>query len=356
MNARRLINRLPEHYHAYDEKSLINIILHVIGEELDRAENAINALRVSRWIDFADYTDLRRLGKLIGVQPNFDESSDEFRTRLRVTIDELMVGMGTVDSLNKLIETTIGVTPEIIENPRTLEISDEKIVSSGEGWFVHNRSMAVTNPTIYVSGINDTLNPSIINVTTQESVTFHGVLKKGDYLVIHSDCKSVLSGEDVSNKITSTTGRTPTLPIGISEWRYIDASGSFDYSKFDNATFCSEKTGIQLRWEKSEPATFVVKLPIKKMKQDIRELIDNVKPAGVIAKVNYWDKFHEVQSVQKDYIKPIFNTTNREVQSSGTDVFTVATRSIFREKMVITDKLVIGDVFGIAKFNKSKFG
>ncbi|MEG3839840.1 hypothetical protein [Microcoleus sp. herbarium14] len=156
-------------------------------------------------------------------------------------------------------------------------------------------------------------NLQVIHVDTKEAICYQGRAKSGDRLYFRRDT-ILLNGETAAVK-----GSTPLLPIDNSRWRFEaeitpDVTvGLFDRHKFNASTlgFGEVAVHLEMRTYKVNPATFEVTIPwdipgysdkfdegAEHPRHQIDNIIDRVKAAGVLARVNYEKVFQEKHDIQ----------------------------------------------------------
>ena len=295
-NTASILNRLPSHFQAYDEESILYKLINAIGKNLEVAEEDVNSIMMSRWFGTADPVDLENIGALFGIEHLQTETSAQYKSRLFSTIQDLLRGLGTVDSIRRLVEAAVGLEPEIVENPPRAVSSPLRLLKPGEKWAEVCNSVIDSEPTIYVRGLTTTRNPTLTCLTTQETVRYNGLLRKGAALTILPDGQASLAGIDVSAKISFSAEAPPRLPKGDSEWLYTDSNAFLDHAKFDEAALAEEgaqMVELKMEWRERAPAAFVVRLPAgvddERVRQKVVKLVESVRTAGVVAEVEFGD-------------------------------------------------------------------
>ncbi len=295
-NTERIIGRLPSHFQAYNKDSNLYKLIDAIGKNLQVTEDDINAIMMSRWFATADSVDLDKIGVLFGIERLQAETFVKYKTRLYSTIQDLLVGMGTVESVRKLVRAAVGIDPEIIENPPRRASSPLRLLKPGDKWKVLCDSVIDAKPTIYLRGVATTRNPTLTNLTTQETVRYKGLLRKGAVLTIFPDGEAALAGIDVTDKIQVSSERALRLPKAASEWLYTDGSALLGYAKFDEAALADEgvyMVELKMEWTERRPAAFTVRLPRDNrdegIKLEVERAVECVRTAGVVAEVEFGD-------------------------------------------------------------------
>ncbi len=380
-NKERMANRLPEFMNATSEETLVSSVLGTFGKEVENAEDRITDIMTSKWFPVAALPDLERIGALFGVDRLTGETLIDYRTRLFSTVQELLKGVGTVESIRALVTATMGFEPEIIENPKKPLTGGQRLLKAGDKWIEECKSVIEPLPTITIHTITTVRNPTIANLKNDESITYNGLLRSGAFLVIYPEGRASLAGIDVSDRIESSHNKVPGVSRPRSEWVYQDQNAFFDSSTFGAATLAgAEKYSVivELHWDESKPASFIVKLPLysnkyrpteeiseadlvatigyeQELRQEVRNLVEKVKTAGVEAQINFWDDFSEINRI-KDEIHPQFNNTSRDAHIVEED-FTLESTSAIDEKHEIRDELIIAGTFDITTFDsENRFG
>jgi hypothetical protein len=380
-NTERMVNRLPEFMDATNKESLIFSVVNSVGGEIEHAENKIGAIMVSKWFPVAALPDLEKIGSLFGVDRLTGEDLPAYRTRLYSTVQELLKGVGTVDSIRALVTAAMGIEPEIIENPKLPVSGGQRLLKAGEKWIEECKSVIEPIPTITFHSITTVRNPTIANLNTEERITYNGLLRPGAFLTISPDGTASLAGIDVSDRIEMSHNKVPGVSRSRSEWVYQDMNGFLDSSKFDEATLGGSEIYsiiIELRWKESKPASFIVKLPLysnkyqpteeisgeeleasigyeQEVRQEVRNLVEKVKTAGVEAQINFWDDFIESTSI-RDEILAQLNKITEEKHELGED-FEFQGETSFFELHKIKDKFSVAGTFDITTFDsENRFG
>jgi hypothetical protein len=269
--ADRILDRLPHFYNHWDRGSVLVSLIDAFGTSLETMETDLVRIARAHWIDTAWREDLVRLGGIYGIVPFPRESDDEYRIRLKLAI-ESHLGGGTVGSIRRLVSSALKLPPgqavEIVENPRR-RLERDWVVSIDEAWVIDactvSAEEAVPEITLTVRETNGKIfYPSVVNLTTGESVGYKESLKAGDVLAL-KEGQAVLNGTDVTGSLTTT--RIPRLGRGRSRWelQMWAGSGRFDgegsNSMFNMAVFSIEATlDVGFSWTAELPATFEVVL------------------------------------------------------------------------------------------------
>jgi hypothetical protein len=287
-NRERMIEHLPSHFQAQNNESVIFKLLTVIGNSLDVAEQAIGLILYSKWVSTADRSELERLGKLFGVNPVHSDKLDQYRSRIVKTVNDIIKGRSTPTSIKSYIHSSTGLEPEIIENPIVNAGSQPLFLRSGDRWDLFCNSIVEAEPFIKIRGVTSIRNPMITNLSTGESVSYNGLLRKGAVLRILPDGQASLVGIDVSDRIVVNSKSSVRLPKGLSEWRYSDSNAFFNTAKFNVNALADDRPDmveVKMDWTERQPAVVAVKVPMDKgneqIKMEIADLLERVRPVGV---------------------------------------------------------------------------
>ncbi len=374
-NKERMINRLPEFMNADIKDSLIHHVMDIVGGELKEAEDRITDIMTSKWFPVAALPDLERIGALFGVDRLTGESLPEYKTRFYSTVLELLKGVGTVESIRALVTATMGFEPDIIENPKMPISGGARLLKAGDRWIEESNSVIEPTPIITIHAVTRVRNPTIGNLKNGESITYNGLLRAGAFLLINPDGTASLAGIDVSDRISMLQNKVPGISRPRSEWVYQDLNAFLDSSRFGEATLAgAEKYSVivELLWEDSKPSSFIVKLPLysnkyrpteeistedlessigyeQELRQEVRNLVEKVKTAGVEAQINFWDDFIETNSII-DEIHPQFNNFASDTHTLKEE-FNIVGSAALGEIHEIKDQLIIAGAFDITSFD-----
>jgi len=377
LNTERIISRFPDHLQAGNKNSLLYQIIKAFGNEVNVLEDNLGDLMRSHWFDVCDIEDIEQMGQLFGIPRIIDEELEDYRTRFFLTVQELISGAGTVESIRNIVSATMGSPPEIIENPVYLVESDEHLVASGNGWNEEVKSIKEIHPTIKIQAIVNTRDPTITNVITGEWIKYKGLLRRGAYLTLFPNGMGKMMGIDIADRLSfgSFSGpekfvKTPIINKGDSHWVYTDKNGFYGQARFDESVFCAGEpftVKIRMKWEEYTPATFVVRIPLyqkrrtdgtrsedsigysKHLRQEVRNLVDAVKTAGVMANINFHDTFTE-KNTCRDMVTPQFNNEVECRHDLGEELEIEAASEI-AEKNQLKDSVHICGAFNITTFD-----
>ena len=336
LNTERIVSRLPLYLDADREDSILGALLTAFGNSLYDAERCVAELMRARWFFHADLHDVERMGVLFGIPRLPGEMRKPYRQRFFRTVQELLTGAGTVDSIRNMVEATIGTVPEIEENPAEPAESVSREVSSDDTWFEFNNSVEQDRPQLILKSLGRARDPAVTNLTTGETIVYQGLLRRGSVLRIHPDGRAYLSGIDVSTRMRyyvddepKEDTRTPMVNKLESCWKYTDATGAYGYGRLGESVFGvrgKSVMSIRLKWTRYPPATFNVSLPLysgagrgaasvgyeKHLRQEVRHLVDHVKSAGVAANINFYDNFAEKNPLRDNGPKISYGISFRE--------------------------------------------
>lgn len=300
---RRILERFPDFYKVWDENTRIFKVVSAIGKRLEEADKDINAVLRAHWIDTAFNGDLDKLGAIFNLKRRMGEADPEYRSRLKRAIMDFKGG-GTVNAILSSVKMVLGLPDnyplELVENP-PVNLSKVLRVRTGDRWFMSSNSVLDALPIISITpemkGMN-ILKPTIINIDTEEKITFNGIIREGEELRIENG-RATLNGRDVTESLS--TQSVPRLLRRGSIWSYIEQVeekiGRFDESNFDESIFATHipTVRISFNWVAYQPATFEIKIPknILSRKNDLsilEEVINSIKASGVkaIIKVIEW--------------------------------------------------------------------
>lgn len=294
--AERIGNRLPRFYRYWEKDSLIFTLLRTISKQLDEAEQKITDMLKAHWVDTAVEGELDELGILLGLNRLSGEDDLHYRARLKRAANEYKGG-GTVSAILEAVKASVGTQSTedvtIVENPSASTFA-EFTVRAGDTWTLGSNSIKDAEPslTLIVEEGGEVSNPQIINLDTEESITFEGKLKGGQKLVIQQN-KAQLDEKDVSAAISPS--KAPDLLRKASTWKYSETLerliAVFDTAKFDEHTFALRVPAVNVRfdWIKFQPATFEVHIKSKVLRDSglstpyLENLINTMKAVGVNA-------------------------------------------------------------------------
>lgn len=302
----KIAERFPHFYLHWEHTSLIYSLIHAMGTQFDEMEKDLLTIIRSHWVDSANDGDLDRLGNIFNMTRReflvngtvTKEIDQEYRNRLKMAITSYMGG-GTLPAIRTMVRITLGLPidypVDIIENPPKIR-KWSKEVKAGNEWQMKSYTIKESVPDITLTVVSPDViisNPSIMNTTTEESITFRGTLKTGDILQIKRG-QAFLNNKDLTRNLSSS--RVPTLPRQRSKWKYTEDIGAnigvFDYTQFDTSVFAVDiLSRISMEWVANQPASFDVLIPRELLQrsgvteQYLQELIDLIKAVGVIGTV-----------------------------------------------------------------------
>lgn len=288
--------RFPHFYVSWDRGSTLSTLIASVGKTIDESEKDLVSIIRSHWIDTAWKEDLEYLGSIFRIKRRTGELDREYRNRLKSAIISYQGG-GTMGAIRLLIRMLLRLPPDhpvaIIENP---PVTMEKTwtVSVNKEWTVNPRSIRSAELQIMFGlQTENTMitDPKLTNLTTGESLMYHGDIKSGNQLSI-TNGKALLNGMTVTEKMSGSV--SPLLPRGRSTWQYSEKIGAnqgiFDKTTFDEAVYAIDiRTVIKFSWTGYQPASFEVRIPTDMLaksgmsKEELQENINAVKASGVEA-------------------------------------------------------------------------
>jgi len=305
--ADRIVERLPRFYKAWDKQSIFFRFLKIFAQSFDEQRKDLYSIMRSHWVDTAHGSDLDFLGSIYRLKRRPNELDDSFRKRIKFFIVEF-TGGGTKESI--LAQTALYLDlqnekPEMIENPATPQTL-EKRVKSEDKWImrslsIHDENFAVTILIDQVQGdILEVFEPTITDLDRNISIKYNGNIRSGQKLLIKQDLTAELDGEDVTNKIsTSSPYDNPPSTIKIlrkgSRWTFKESispkMGKFDEANFDDHVFEMFVPTVLLRfeWIALLLAAFELKVSDRALiqsgvlKADLEEIVNAIKASGVKA-------------------------------------------------------------------------
>lgn len=376
MNTERIAARLPLYMDALREGTVLRALIETFGSALGDAEEQAGHIMRSRWFFHADLADLERMGELFGIPLLPGEKKRPYRQRFYLTVRELLGGAGTVNSIMKIVEATIGSTPGIEENPAVPAEMQPKEVRSADPWTLFNNSVGEDRPVVILRALARVRDPALTNMTVDETVRYRGILRKGSLLRIMPGGRAMLAGIDVSSRIEYMIGDeirersdTPRMNRGESQWKYTDATGSFGYGRMGGAVFAAgdeKQMSLGMKWTRYKPATFEVRIPLysragrgsksvgyeKHLRQEVRHLVDYVKSAGVMANINFHDTFAERNPVRDLGMHPTIGMIHTE-RNGQTDALEMEVTLTFSECQPCGDRFYSCGAFDVTEFDST---
>lgn len=298
IRAKKISERLPHFYTHWEPGSSIAGLIAALGKRLDESEKDMVSIMRTHWVDTSNGVDLDRLGALFSIKRKEGELDTDYRNRLKTAIISYKGG-GTISAIQMLVRITLKLPQDfpvhIVENP-PVTLKKTWKVSAGREWLVNPRNIYETVPdvTITVETENAKIkDPTITNLTTDESVTFRGNISHGDVLHI-SKGRAMLNGKDLTDRLSTIS--MPGLPRKKSKWRYTEYVGSnmgiFDRTHFDESVFVIDIIStVTFEWTAYIPATFDLVLQRGMLTKAgvtetfIQDIVNSVKACGVKAGV-----------------------------------------------------------------------
>lgn len=314
---KRILDRVPSFYGAWNEDSLFFRLFDSFGKRLDESQKDLFRVMRAHWVDTAAREDLDRLGAIYNLKRKSGEKDPDYRRRLKAAIYEYKGG-GTVSAILSLTRNLLSMREEekleLVDNPPAL-VSVEHRVRSGDTWTLRSNSIKDATPkiTLFVEAgdaLFDTAkfdastyplgvdSPIITNLEDNKSISFKGTIRGGQRLVIHEG-KATLDDIDVTDRVSPTT--TPLIHRKGSTWQYKEAVkekvGVFDEGIFDKSLFETAVATVRIsfEWIAYQIATFELKVPREALvrsgisAEDLKEFINHIKAAGVRGVVTVLD-------------------------------------------------------------------
>ena len=253
------------------------------------------------WVDTAKGLDLDRLGAIFAIARQASELDPRYRRRIKRALQEFKGG-GTIEAVRRALGALI--TPyangfELVEFPPT-PIAFEIEVSSGDTWKASSLGIGSVSPEITITVQSkgaQVREPRITNKTTGQSVSYKGVLKAGQELVI--DGTGRVDSADVTDQLTAKT--TPPIPRSESEWQYTEflhgKIGVFDSGAFDEVFFATPlpKVKVRFNWVTRKTSTVEVRIPRSVLEktgikeEEILRTLNAIKASGIDMRVKITD-------------------------------------------------------------------
>lgn len=351
----RILRRVPSHI---ARGRIVETLVEDVATEVALVERGIQNLMESRWIDVAEGSDLDGTASLFLLRRAPEEGDEAFRHRILLTLREILAGSGTIESLKKIIMATLGIEPEIIENPPMRRYAEFKVGTGGD-FTIRNRGLGTGRVVALIRPMINIKDIKITCVTSGSSVRFDHQLRQGDMLLLLPEGRAILNGEDVTQHMDPKA--TPVMPRGESLWRYSDNQGRFNYSQFDESVFAGSRGNVVevgINWEERTPATVKISLPLEITRQDqvylqreMRNLANKVRTAGVAQLINFYDVLTESnppQLEQEPTIRAVKDFVEAHISSES---FTTSITMEVREEHIMSDELNLGGRFNEARFN-----
>jgi hypothetical protein len=360
----RILDLLTPPY-SVGKDSVLAGVLNVVALELDAAGEDVDRIRLSHWVETAYRgVDLEKIGALFSIPRFPGEVLSLYRERLLARIvagrdgavgpDEIIGFASTyLAKAGKVLDARLSSgTPQLVENPHVRRVSVELAMRNGRvshlfRWRDINRGLDDALPSISIGGVAGrlTASPVLVNLTTGEVIGYIGQLKLGQRLQISPSgdgtarAVATLDDNDVTGSLFSasnyimgrvirpgdltTPPRVTRLVRGANDWAFfllgrygvrgLDSfgfgmpdddmqEGVFDESGFDSSLFpAGTKAQLTLRWEETEPASFIVDVPRRitiesvdaeasanvAVESGLRDSIASLHAAGVKALVNF---------------------------------------------------------------------
>lgn len=320
--ADRIVERLPRFYKALDIQSNFFRFLKTFAEYYDENQKELFSTMRSHWIDTGYGIDIDLLGSIFKLKRRTNESDDSLRKRIKFFIAEF-TGGGTREAI--VAQTTLyldlkDTAPTLIENPPVAQVRDLK-VRHGDIWTARSLSINDENVAMTLSileseknergALSELSDPAIVDhENAGNSIKFNGTIRSGQKLIIRRDGTAELDGEDVTSRIS---GKGLKLLRKGSRWIFQE-SVSPNIARFNQAVFDKHVYAmfvptavLHLEWTAHLLAAFEIRVPSEALKntgvtkQDLEEMINTIKAAGVKAFVTIVRNTEDYGQPDMDY-------------------------------------------------------
>ena len=301
----KIVDRLPRFYRAWDYKSNMASLITSIGKTINEQNKDLFAIMRSHWVDSAFAENLDLLGEIFKLKRRKNETDDSFRVRIKYFIVEFLGG-GTKEAILAQTRLFLGLRedyPEVdlIENPAVEQI-EERTIKNGESWSMKSRSIEDEPFSMEFrveQGKNELLNPRIEDTENNQYITFNGVLKSGQRLVLEPNGSAKLDDRSVTKKLNNTGLKV--LRKG-SQWTFTEATspmiGKFDEGLFGTHVFETSvpTASVRITWTARLLASFELKVLRSSLErsgvtiEELREMVDMIKAAGIKSFITIADK------------------------------------------------------------------
>lgn len=258
----RIIDNFPPIFQV-QKGMLIHELFSAFSAEMDLIDGLLSYVFSSHMVDYADLKskkrpdDLQKIGAMFGITPEHGETAENFRKRLKKSIEIYLSGLGTADAIIKmtalayqmevdedkivrgnsaspfittavLTDTGGGAKEEIeirlIDNPENKIDSDPVGIYPNLVLEVWNNGLFEVVPQIEIrTGQYSLLNPGITNTTTGQQLIYSGTIPKETVFI----AKAAPDGESYNIRIGNSVVKNDCILQGD-----IFNTGTFDYSSF----------------------------------------------------------------------------------------------------------------------------
>jgi len=309
----RMVERLPAFYKAWDPKSNMFAIIRSLAENIDEQKKDLFAIMRSHWVDTAFGEDLDLLGAIFRLKRRKNELDPSFRTRIKYYIVEFMGG-GTREAVLAQTSLFLGAKEGevvMIENPPFPQLID-KAVKNGASWNISSNSINDESFLFSFSveeGDHELQDPTITDEESGLSLTYKGVVKSGQKLIVNENGEATLDNKDVTKKVTNNGLKI--LRKG-SKWSFRESTspsiGRFDEAVFDTHVFETfvPTAFLRFEWTARLLSSFELKISRNSLvragvtKEELEYIVNLVKAAGIRSFITIEeDKIEEVPEMKE---------------------------------------------------------
>jgi hypothetical protein len=301
----KIADRVPRFYRAWDFRSNMASLITAIGKSLGEQNKDLFGIMRSHWIDSAFAEDLDLLASLFRLKRRKNESDESFRVRIKYFIVEFLGG-GTKEAILAQARLFLGVResyPEVdlIENP-PIEQVEERTVKNGEIWTMKSRSIYDELFSLEFrveKGKNELLNPKIEDLENKSSITFNGIMKSEQKLLLSENGEAKLDGKSVTKRVNNTGLK---ILRTASQWAFTESTspmiGKFDEAVFDTHMFETSvpTASVSIRWTARLLSAFELRVLRSALERsgvtedELRGMVDMIKAAGIKSFITVADK------------------------------------------------------------------
>ena len=257
-----IIRRLP-HFYSADEDSVLYLFVDLFGQVLEEAENDLLRVMNAHWVDKANNegsrgfdtaqkgdldkiftlylealggtSQLKQVNRGDGQQGLADDAL--YRARIKGLIQVLMRGASTIEGIIAIVAANLGIVEvegaseeeraaaraarnqiRIVEFSPDATAGTDYSLTLYQPFTVINPNPTPATPQIRIHLRTDLplllANLKVVNVTSDEAVTYPGLLDKDDTLALFADGSALLNGVT-----TIVVGDVPVAPPGTSTWQ-----------------------------------------------------------------------------------------------------------------------------------------
>lgn len=334
----KIVDRLPRFYRAWDYRSNLASLITSVGKNISEQNKDLFGVMRSHWVDSAFAENLDLLGAIFRLKRRKNETDESFRVRIKYFIVEFLGG-GTKEAIIAQTKLFLGLRenyPEVrlIENPPVDQI-EERTIKNGESWSMNSRSIEDETFSLEFrveQGKNELLNPRIEDIENNQSITFNGVMKSGQKLVMDMNGAARLDEKSVTKKLNNTGLKI--LRKG-SQWTFTESTspmiGKFDEGVFDTHVFetAVPTASIRIRWTARLLSAFELKVLRSSIERsgvtldELRGMVDMIKAAGIKSFISIADKLDDNLSSENIISNGNSNSNVRNKNENNKEVISV---------------------------------